>query len=61
MRIFPLSDLHLERRGLDAVPAPCRPFDVLVCAGDVWEGEPARGVEALLRLSGGQPVLRGNL
>ncbi len=57
MRLFPVSDLHLERRSLDAVPAPSGPFDVLVCAGDVWEGEPARGVEALLALSDGQPVV----
>ena len=57
MRIFPLSDLHLERRPLAAVPAPARDFDLLVCAGDVWEGQPERGLAALLQLAGERPVV----
>ncbi|MCF4125083.1 metallophosphoesterase [Methylobacterium sp. SyP6R] len=57
MRLFPLSDLHLERRPLAAVTAPTHPFDVMVCAGDVWEGEPERGLAALLQLSGERPVV----
>ncbi|GJD48548.1 3',5'-cyclic adenosine monophosphate phosphodiesterase CpdA [Methylobacterium crusticola] len=57
MRLFPISDLHLERRALAAVPPPAAAFDVLVCAGDVWEGEPERGLAALLRLAGERPVI----
>lgn len=57
MRLFPLSDLHLERRPLAAVPAPTQPFDVMVCAGDVWEGEPERGLAALLHLTGERPIV----
>ena len=29
-----------------AVPRPAAAFDVLVCAGDIWEGEPERGLRA---------------
>ncbi|TNC12313.1 metallophosphoesterase [Methylobacterium terricola] len=57
MRLFPLSDLHLERRPLAAVPAPTQDFDLMVCAGDVWEGEPERGLAALLQLAGERPVV----
>ncbi|AWN49411.1 metallophosphoesterase [Methylobacterium terrae] len=57
MRLFPLSDLHLERRPLGAVPVPTHPLDVMVCAGDVWEGEPERGLAALLQLAGERPVV----
>ncbi|KMO15388.1 metallophosphoesterase [Methylobacterium indicum] len=57
MRLFPLSDLHLERRPLAAVPVPAEPFDVMVCAGDVWEGEPERGLAALLHLAGERPIV----
>ncbi|MEH3148303.1 MAG: metallophosphoesterase [Methylobacterium frigidaeris] len=57
MRLFPLSDLHLERRDPAAIPRPSGPFDVLVCAGDVWEGQPGRGLAVLLDLAGDRPVV----
>jgi Icc-related predicted phosphoesterase len=57
MRLFAISDLHLEKRPLDAIPRPTAPFDLLVCAGDVWEGEPERGLDALVALADGRPVL----
>ncbi|GJD98324.1 metallophosphoesterase [Methylobacterium isbiliense] len=57
LRLFPISDLHLERRRPAAIPAPVAPFDVLVCAGDVWEGEPARGLAVLLGLAGERPLV----
>jgi Icc-related predicted phosphoesterase len=56
MRVFALSDLHLERRAPESVAVDAD-FDVLVCAGDVWEGEPERGVEAVARLARGRPAL----
>lgn len=38
--------------------APARPdFDVLVCAGDVWQGEIRRGLDLLARLADGKPVV----
>ena len=64
-RLWILSDLHLEAMPYPErfQPAP-RPFDVLVAAGDVWEGSvrracarrpgPVRGLQAgLVRI--GQP------
>ncbi|MGU3539233.1 metallophosphoesterase [Methylobacterium sp. A54F] len=57
MRLFPISDLHLERRRLDLIPRPVAAFDVLVCAGDLHEGRPDLGVSALLALADGRPVV----
>jgi 3',5'-cyclic AMP phosphodiesterase CpdA len=57
MRLFPISDLHLERRRLDLIPAPSQPFDLLVCAGDLHEGRPESGLAALLHLAGGRPIV----
>ena len=58
VKLWVLSDLHLE-----AVPHPeaYRPkppaFDVLVVAGDVWEGECRRALEVVARLAGGKPAV----
>lgn len=57
MRLFPISDLHLERRRLDLIPAPRGDFEVLACAGDLYEGHPERGLAALLQLAGGRPIV----
>jgi 3',5'-cyclic AMP phosphodiesterase CpdA len=57
MRLFILSDLHLENRPLAAVKVPAAGFDVLVCAGDLWEGEPERGVGAVAGLAAGRPAI----
>ena len=56
--LWVLSDLHLEH-----VPHPdqFRPepgaFDVLVCAGDVWQGRVDLGLRTLRRLAGSCPVV----
>lgn len=58
MRIFPISDLHLERRRLDRIAPPSREgFDLLVCAGDLHEGHPESGLAALLDLAAGRPIV----
>ncbi|HEX8417256.1 MAG TPA: metallophosphoesterase [Methylobacterium sp.] len=57
MRLFPISDLHLERRRLELIPLPTQPFDVLVCAGDLHEGRPESGLAALLHLAQGRPIV----
>ncbi|WP_173009160.1 metallophosphoesterase [Methylobacterium sp. P1-11] len=57
MRIFPISDLHLERRRLDLIAPPAAPFDLLACPGDLHEGHPERGLTALLHLAQGRPVV----
>jgi len=57
MRLFPISDLHLERRRPELIPRPARAFDVLVCAGDMHEGHPERGLAALLDLAGNRPIV----
>ena len=44
MRLFPISDLHLERRRPETIARPDAPFDVLVCPGDLYEGRPEAGV-----------------
>lgn len=57
-RLWILSDLHLEAMPYPErfQPAP-RPFDVLVAAGDVWEGSVERVLDALARLAAGKPVV----
>lgn len=57
LRLFPISDLHLERRRLDLMPRPAMPFDVLVCAGDLFEGRPEEGLAALVSLAEGRPIV----
>lgn len=57
MRIFPISDLHLERRRLDLIALPAEPFDLLACPGDLHEGHPERGLAALLHLAQGRPIV----
>jgi hypothetical protein len=57
MRLFPISDLHLERRRLDVIAPPSRPFDVLVCPGDLHEGRPESGLAALMSLAQGRPIV----
>ncbi|WP_233384485.1 metallophosphoesterase [Methylobacterium sp. C25] len=57
MLLFPISDLHLERRRPDLISRPSAPFDVLVCAGDLFEGHPEQGLAAVLALAGGRPVV----
>lgn len=57
-QLWILSDLHLE-----ALPYPdeFRPeppaFDVLVVAGDVWQGDPGHAFAVLRRLAGDKPVV----
>ena len=57
MRLFPLSDLHLERRRPEAIPRPEGSFDILVCTGDLHEGHPEKGVDVLLSLADGRPIV----
>jgi calcineurin-like phosphoesterase family protein len=57
MRIFPISDLHLERRRLDLIAPPAAPFDLLACPGDLHEGHLERGLAALLHLAQGRPIV----
>lgn len=58
MRLWILSDLHLE-----TIPFPSQfkpqagDFDVLVLAGDVWEGDTIRGMRVARRLAGDRPVV----
>lgn len=57
-RLWILSDLHLETIPHPDAFAPTPPdFDVLVCAGDVWRADPARGFCTLRRLAGEKPVV----
>ena len=62
IRLLPASDFHLERRKLKEIPAFDQSFDVLVCAGDHWEGEPEKAVQSVVALARGKPsiMVRGN-
>jgi predicted phosphodiesterase len=62
MRILPISDLRLERRKLKEIPTLDQSFDVLVSAGDHWEGEPEKAVQSVVALARGKPsiMVRGN-
>lgn len=55
MRLWILSDLHLEDSG--PLPSAAPEFDVLVCAGDMVVGSPAKSVEAVARLARGRPAV----
>lgn len=57
MRVFAVSDLHLERRDLADIPPPSVSFDVLVCAGDVWQAEPERAVQSVVDYARGRPAV----
>lgn len=57
MRLFPISDLHLERRRLETIPRPAERFDVLVCPGDLHEGRPDLGIAALTEIARGRPIV----
>lgn len=53
-----MSDLHMETVPYPGAFAPARPdFDVLVCAGDVWQADIKRGLDLLARLADGKPVV----
>lgn len=55
-RLWVLSDLHLETAPFPDAYDPPRPaFDVLVAAGDIWEGEPEKAVATIARLAEGRP------
>lgn len=55
-RLWTVSDLHLEVARFDWTPTPpADGFDVLVVAGDVYEGDVARGIEWTARVAAGRP------
>jgi len=56
-RILPISDLHLERRTLKEIPAFNQSFDLLVSAGDTWEGQPERAVQSIVEIAQGKRAI----
>ncbi len=57
-RLWILSDLHLETSPYPQSYHPTRPdFDVLVAAGDVFEGDPAQALRIVSQLAGGRPAV----
>jgi Icc-related predicted phosphoesterase len=61
-RILPISDLHLERRKLKEIATLDPSFDLLVVAGDIYEGQPEKAVQSVVALAGGRRsiMVRGN-
>jgi Icc-related predicted phosphoesterase len=62
MRILPISDIHLGWRELKEIPTFDQSFDVLVCAGDICEGQPEKAVQSVVALAEGRPsiIVPGN-
>jgi hypothetical protein len=62
IRLLPASNIHLERRRLREIPTLDQSFDVLVCAGDIWEGQPEKAVQSVVALARGKPsiIVAGN-
>jgi len=57
-RLWILSDLHLETHSYPQTFTPARPlFDVLVVAGDVFEGDPMRSISVVAELAAGRPSI----
>ena len=57
-RLWVMSDLHLEAVRHPEAFCPARPdFDVLVIAGDVWEGDTDAALRVVARLAGGKPAV----
>ena len=57
-RLWAISDLHLEAIPYPEKFCPRRPeFDVLVAAGDIWEGDCLRSFRFLRSLAGEKPVV----
>ena len=57
-RLWILSDLHLEVVPHPEAYRPALPaFDVLVVAGDVWQGEIERAMGMVARLANGRPAV----
>ena len=57
MKALPISEIHLGRRGLREVPVLNESFDVLICAGDIWEGQPEKAVQSVVDLARGKPAI----
>lgn len=57
MEVLAISDIHLERRELRELPDLNESFDVLICAGDIWEGEPEKAVQCVTQIAGGRPAI----
>jgi predicted phosphodiesterase len=57
MEALAISDIHLERRGLLDIPPLNESFDVLICAGDTWEGQPEKAVQSVVDLARGKPAI----
>jgi Icc-related predicted phosphoesterase len=57
-RLWVLSDLHLEAARHPEAFHPVRPdFDVLVVAGDIWEGDIGRALHMVARLAASKPAV----
>jgi predicted phosphodiesterase len=56
MRLWILSDLHIDRRIRDIAVHPPE-FDVLVCAGDMLTGDIAGSIEMTAAIARGKPAV----
>jgi predicted phosphodiesterase len=57
MEALAISDIHLERRGLRDVPVLNESFDLLISAGDTWEGQPEKAVQYVVDLARGKRAI----
>jgi Icc-related predicted phosphoesterase len=57
-KLWIFSDLHLESVPYPDAFEPSRPdFDILVAAGDIWEGDTLRGFRKLREFAGEKPIV----
>lgn len=56
-RLWIMSDLHCEEGPLRGLPASRPEFDILVVAGDLWEGNPVEGIRTVAAIAGGRPAV----
>ena len=57
-KLWIISDLHLEAVAHPEAFDPARPdFDVLVVAGDVWQGQCLSACRTVARLAAGKPAV----
>jgi predicted phosphodiesterase len=57
IRILPISDIHMEGRKLKDIPALDQSFDVLACAGDLYEGQPEMAIRGIVALARAKPAI----
>jgi predicted phosphodiesterase len=57
MEVLPISEIYPKRCGQRELPVLNESFDVLIYAGDIWEGQPEKAVQGVVDLARGKPAI----